>query len=61
MPAMYVAILAVLSLYASRRTTGIIVDSGEWVSHAAFRSSIGYGGQGPLRVQDEDFDFLHGT
>merc|ERR1712107_180083 len=29
MPAMYVAIQAVLSLYASGRTTGIVMDSGE--------------------------------
>lgn len=28
-PAMYVAIQAVLSLYASGRTTGIVVDSGD--------------------------------
>ena len=33
-PAMYVAIQAVLSLYASGRTTGIVFDSGASVSHA---------------------------
>merc|ERR1712151_1086209 len=33
-PAMYVAIQAVLSLYASGRTTGIVIDSGETFSHA---------------------------
>merc|ERR1711872_1126330 len=33
MPAMYVAIQAVLSLYASGRTTGIVMDYGDGVSH----------------------------
>jgi actin-related protein len=32
-PAMYVAILAVLSLYASGRTTDVVMDSGDGVSH----------------------------
>merc|ERR1711890_135571 len=33
MPAMYVAIQAVLSLYASGRTTGLVMDAGDGVSH----------------------------
>merc|ERR1719367_204702 len=33
MPAMYVAIQAVLSLYASGRTTGIVMDSGDGVGY----------------------------
>ena len=34
-PAMYISIQFLLSLYASGRTTGIVMDSGDGVSHTA--------------------------
>lgn len=44
-PAMYVAIQAVLSLYASGRTTGIVLDSGAslWIAEYTSLPLVLYG------------------
>merc|ERR1712096_180304 len=60
-PAMYVAIQAVLSLYASGRTTGIVMDAGDCTDLRGVRAptcdpAAGLGWAGFDGALDEDLD-----
>ena len=38
-PALYVSVQAVLSLYSSGRTTGVVLDIGDGVAHSGLKKS----------------------